>query len=253
MNCTAEDRLFAARLSDIVSRSERDGVCCFSNFLDEKQCAEAGRWCMYNAGSLMHTLYGGYPDAKRRILAVFPDYYEDYITEEFPIKCLTFEFRREDRLTHRDFLGTFMGLRLKREVIGDIVVDEGIAQVFVTEIAARLIMSTVSKIGRTGVKISDDQSFKMEVRQEFQNIGGTVASLRLDCVVSLAAGISRENAARLIRSEKVDINHFKASSVSQELHAGDILSIRGSGRFILSEINGQTKKGRIHINLCKFI
>lgn len=253
MNGNSEDRLFAARLSDIVSRSERDGICCFSNFLDEKQCAEAERWCRHNAGSLMYTLYGGYPEAKRRILAVFPDYCEDYITEEVPIKCLTFTFRKEDRLTHRDFLGTFMGLRLKREVIGDIIVDEGIAQVFVTEIAAKLIMSVVSKIGRTGVKITDDQPYKLEVKQKFQIISGTVASMRLDCVVSLAAGISRENAARLIRSEKVDINHFKALSVSQELRTGDVLSIRGSGRFVISEINGQTKKGRIHINLCKFI
>lgn len=249
----AEDKFFAARLGDIVKRSERDGLCCFSNFLDEKQCVEAQRWCQYNAGSLMHTLFGGFPDAKRRILAVFPDYYEDCITDEFPIKCLTFTFRRGDRLTHRDFLGTFMGLRLKRDVIGDIIVGEGIAQVFVTDIAARLIMSSVSKIGKTGVKIFDDRPFQLEVKQEFRNISGTVASMRLDCVVGLAAGVSRENAAKLIRSERVDINHLTASSVSQELHAGDVLSIRGCGRFILSDINGSTKKGRIHINLCKFI
>ncbi len=249
----AEDKLFAARLSDIVKRCERDGVCCFSNFLDEKQCAEAERWCQHNAGALTHMLYGGFPDAKRRILAVFPDYYENYITESFPIKCLTFTFRREDRLTHRDFLGTFMGMRLKREVIGDIIVDDGIAQVFVTDIAAKLITATVSKIGKTGVRGYDDRPFQLEVKQEFRNISGTVASMRLDCVVGLAAGVSRENAAKLIRSERVDINHLTASSVSQEIHAGDVLSIRGCGRFILSDIKGSTKKGRIHINLCKFI
>ena len=77
--------------------------------------------------------------------------------------------------------------------------------------------------------------------------------MRLDCVVSLAAKLSREKAAALIRSEKVDINHFTASSVSAELREGDVLSIRGSGRFILSGIDGETKKGRIHINLRKYI
>lgn len=253
MNGASEDKLFAARLGDIVKRSERDWMCCFSNFLDEKQCEQAERWCLHNTGDLMHMLYGGFPGAKRRMLAVFPDYYENYITDDFPIKCLTFTFRREDRLTHRDFLGSFMGMRLKREVIGDIIVSEGIAQAFVTDIAAKLITSTVSKIGRTGVKIYDDRPFQLEVKQEFRNISGTVASMRMDCVVSLAAGMSRENAARLIRSERVEINHFKATSVSQELHAGDVLSIRGCGRYILSDINGSTKKGRIHINLCKFI
>lgn len=198
-------------------------------------------------------LYGGFPEAQRRILAVFPDYYEDYIIEEFPLECLTFKFRKEDKLTHRDFLGSFMGMRLKREVTGDIIVNEGIAQVFVTEIAAKLILSTVSKIGRTGVKVCDDVPFQLEVKQEFRNISGTVASLRLDCVVSLAAGIGRENAARLIRSDKTEVNHFPVTSVSHELKEGDMLSVRGCGRFVLSGINGTTKKGRIHIILKKYI
>lgn len=253
MNGEVEDRLFSARLNDIVNRCERDGVCCFSNFLDERQCVEAERWCRYNTGGLKYMLYGGFPEAQRRMLAVFPDYYEDYIIEEFPLECLTFKFRKEDKLTHRDFLGSFMGMRLKREVMGDIIVNEGIAQVFVTEIAAKLILSTVSKIGSTGVKVCDDVPFQLEVKQEFRNISGTVASLRLDCVVSLAAGIGRENAARLIRSDKTEVNHFPVTSVSHELKEGDMLSVRGCGRFVLSGINGTTKKGRIHIILKKYI
>ncbi len=253
MNAETEDKLFFARLGDIVKRCERDGVCCFSNFMDERQCAEAERWCLNNSGTLTYELYGGFPDAKRRILAVYPDYYGNYITDEFPIKCLTFTFRKENKLSHRDFLGRFMGMRLKREVIGDIIVDEGIAQVFVTDIAARLILSTVSRIGKTGVKISDDRPFQLEAKQEFRIISGTVASMRLDCIVSLAAGISRENAAKLIKTERVEINHLPVTSVSAELRVDDVISIRGSGRFILSGIDGLSKKGRIHINLCKFI
>ena len=65
--------------------------------------------------------------------------------------------------------------------------------------------------------------------------------------------LSREKAAALIRSDRVEINHFTAASVSQELKEGDILSVRGSGRYILSGIDGLTKKGRIHINLRKYI
>lgn len=252
MNHDPDDKLFAAKLGDIVSRSERDGICCFSNFLDERQCAEAERWCLNNTGGLRYMLYGGYQNAARRMLAVFPDYCEDYITEEFPIKCLTFTFRKEDRLSHRDFLGSFMGMRLKREVIGDIIIAEGIAQTFVTEIAAKLIMSSVSKIGRTGVKISDSEPFRIESKQEFEEIGTTVASLRLDCVVSAAAKLSREKAAGLIKSENVAVNYFPITSVSHELHEKDIFSVRGSGKFILSKINGISKKGRIHIILRKY-
>ena len=119
------DKLFAARLEDMTALCERDGAAQFSSFLDERQCSVAEAWCRRNAGALGYMLYGGYEDARRRILAVFPDYYAEYITEAFPMKCLTFTYRTEDKLTHRDFLGSFMAQQLKREVIGDIVVDEG--------------------------------------------------------------------------------------------------------------------------------
>ena len=248
-----EDKLFEARLGDMTSRCERDGVPVFSSFLDERQCILAEQWCKRNIGGLKSMLWGGFDGARRKMLAVCPDYCEDYITEEFPMKCLTFTYRREDKLTHRDFLGSFMAQRLKREVIGDIIVGEGEAQTFVTDVAARLIMSSVQKIGRVGVKIADDRLFGLDVRQEFRSISGTVASLRLDCIVSLAANISREKAAGLIRAEKVEVNHFPAASVTLEVKEGDVLSIRGSGRFILSGIDGLTKKGRIHIDLRKYI
>lgn len=250
---TSSDKFFYARLNDIINRCERNGTAGFSSFFDERQCAEAEMWCSRNTGGLMYTLWGGYKDAGRKMLAVYPDYYADYIIEEFPFKCLTFTYRKEDKLSHRDFLGTFMGMRLKREVIGDIITGEGLAQVFVTDVAAKLISSTVSKIGKTGVKCYDDRPFEMEIKHEFVNISGTVASLRLDCVVSLATRLSRENAVRLIRSEKVEVNHFTAQSVSAELHKGDILSVRGTGRFILSDIGSPTKKDRIHISLKKFV
>ena len=247
------DKLFTARLGDMVSLCERNGAAVFSSFFDERQCAEAEAWCPGNTAGLRYMLWGGYADARRRMLAVYPDYCEDSIIGEFPFVCLTFDYREEDRLSHRDFLGSFMGLQLKREVIGDIVVSEGTAQVFVTEVAARLISGSISKIGRVGVKISDDKPFILENAQKFQEISGTVASLRLDCVVGLAVRISREKAASLIRTDRVEVNHLPVSSVSHELRGGDILSIRGYGRFVLSEINGHTKKDRIHIILKKYI
>lgn len=249
----SSDKFFYARLGDLVSQAEHNGVCSFSDFLDERQCAEAEKWCSHNAGGLSYRFWGGFPEASRRMLAVYPDYYEDYISEDFPFKCLTFTYRKEDKLTHRDFLGTFMGMRLRRDIIGDIVVGEGITQAFVTDVAGKLIMTTLSKIGRTGVKCYDDRPFEMEVKQEFRTVSGTVASLRLDCIVSLATGLSREKSALLIRSGKVEVNHFPTESVSAEVHGEDILSVRGYGKFVLSGQGGTTRKNRIHIILKKFV
>lgn len=249
------DRIFFAKLADMVNRCERDGYSVFSPFLDERQCAEAEMWCRRNTGGLHYTFHGGFPVANRKMLAVYPDYCEEYIKDEFPIKCLTFTYRTEDKLNHRDFLGSFMGLMLKRETIGDIVVAEGIAQTAVTEVAAKDIMSSLSKIGRTGVKISDSRAFELSLAdtQQFRDITGTVASLRLDCVTALAVNVSREKAVSLIRADRVDVNHFTVSSVSHELREGDIISVRGCGRFILAGINGLTRKNRVHIILKKYI
>ena len=247
------DKLFEARLPDLTYRAERSGAGVFSHFLDERQCVLAEQWCSRNCGGLRYLLWGGFPEARRKMLAVYPDYCQDYIMEGFPMVCLSFSYRNEDSLTHRDFLGSFMGARLKRETIGDIITGEGLTQAFVTDVAAKDLSSAVTKIGRVGVKVSTDLPFQMDTSQEFKEISGTVASLRLDCVVSLAANVSREKAAGLIRSDKVEVNHFPPSGVSQEICEGDVLSIRGSGRFILSGIGGETKKGRVHINLRKFI
>lgn len=247
------DKLFTAKLGDMASLCERNGAAVFSLFFDERQCAEAEAWCLHNTAGLKYKLWGGYEDARRKMLSVYHDYEEEYIIGEFPFVCLTFSYREEDKLTHRDFLGSFMALQLKREVIGDIVVSEGKTQAFVTEVAAKLISGSISKIGRVGVKLTDNVPFILENAQKFQEISGTVASLRLDCVVGLAAKLSREKAATLIRTDRAEVNHLPVSSVSHELRVGDILSIRGYGRFVLSEINGHTKKDRIHIIMKKYI
>lgn len=251
MNGDSADKLFQARIEDMYRKCERYYCPVFSAFLDERQCAEAEILCRRH-GEAAYMLWGGFEEAQRKMLCVFDEYSKEYIADEFPMKCLTFIFRKEDKLSHRDFLGSFMAQRLKRETIGDIIISEGKAQVFVTDVAAKLIMSDISKIGRIGVKISDSEPFSFIVQQSFEDFGSTVASLRLDCIVSAAAKVSRENAARLIRSEKVSVNHLPVVSVSHELSEGDIITVRGSGKFILNGVNGTTKKGRIHINLRKY-
>lgn len=249
------DKLLEARIEDMYELAERDYSYVYSSFLDERQCAVAEKLCQRLSvdGAIMYKLWGGYENAQRKMLCVYCEYSSEYIMQDYPIKCLTFKYRKEDKLSHRDFLGSFMGLRIKRETVGDIVVAEGEAQAFVTDTAARYIEQLLSKIGRVGVKISADEPFRLENEIKFKEISTTVASLRLDCITAAAANISREKAAALIRSEKTDVNHFTVTSASHELKEGDVLSVRGCGRFVLSGINGITKKSRIHIILKKYI
>ena len=252
------DKLLEARIGDMYDRAEKYYSCVYSSFLDERQCLLAEKLCnkrqnSIHGGELLYSLWGGFENAQRKILCVYNEYCSDMYMQDFPVKCLTFSYRKEDRLSHRDFLGSFMGMNLKRETIGDIVVSEGETQTFVTDTAAALILQLAGKIGRVGVKISEDVPFHLESEIKLREISGTAASMRLDCITALAAGISREKAAALIRSERVSVNHSPVTSVSRELRQGDILSVRGSGRFIVSGTDGVTRKNRIHIILKKYI
>lgn len=247
----SEDKLLIAKTEDLFSACEKNFVPASSYFLDERQCFIAESVCGRHRG-LNYGFWGGYENAKRRILCVYNEYYEDSWKNEIGLKCLTFRYRKEDKLSHRDFLGSLMAMRLKRETIGDIIIGEGIAQIFADEIASMHIMAELCKVGKVGVSIYDDIPFELEPVQEFSEISGTVSSLRLDSVLSLGLRQSREKTASIIKSVGVTLNFVPVYSASKELKCGDVFSVKGYGKFILSDVTGISKKGRIHITVQKY-
>jgi len=251
-NChNAEDKLLIAKVEDLFRICDKNFVPSVSNFLNERECYIAESICRKHS-ELRYGFWGGYESANRRVLCVYNEYFDDNWRDETGIKCLTFSFRKEDKLTHRDFLGSLMAMRLKREMIGDIIIDEGIAQIFADEIAAKHIMAELCKVGRVGVSISDDIPFRLETKQEFQEISGTVSSMRIDAVLSLGLHLSREKTAKIIEAQKVQLNYVQTCSVSKEVKCGDIFSVKEHGKFILSDVTGISKKGRIHITIQKY-
>ena len=82
---------------------------------------------------------------------------------------------------------------------------------------------------------------------------GTVQSLRIDSILSLTLKLSREKSANLIKAGYVTLAYDKVLSTSTAVKKGDTFSVKGYGKFILSEINGVTKKDRIHICIKKYI
>jgi RNA-binding protein YlmH len=136
--------------------------------------------------------------------------------------------------------------------VGDILVGSGQAVTFVRDTALSDVLS-LEKIGRIGVKTSCEADLSFIPEREFQDISGTVASLRVDSVISLALRISREKSAKLIKSGLVEVNHSLCDSQKKTLVEGDKLSVRGYGKFIFKSVDGSTKKDRIHITVCKYI
>ena len=245
-----DDRILLSRVLDWTSMAEEKYITKFSSFLDERQCGLC-RQVLESEKYENYTFWGGYDDAERQILCVYAPY-SDVEKEVFPLKAVTYKYRKTDKLSHRDFLGSLMALQITRDCVGDIIVGEGQACAFVRDTVADEALG-ISKIGRVGVKSSLGFEKQLIPKHEFREISGTVASMRTDCIVSMALRVSREKAAALIKNSSVEVNCAHCDSVKYLLKPGDKFSVRGYGKFLFKSADGMTKKDRVHITICKYI
>lgn len=233
------------RLQDLCFLSEKQGAVKFTSFLNEQEQYFAESYL--NSVKQSYVLWGGYDGAIRRMLCVLP--YE--IEPEFPVFPLTVTYKKSFSLGHRDFLGSFMSLGIERSQIGDILTGEGYAVVFCTQTAYDMITGYVSKIGRVGVDISEGIN-KPLPEASFEEITSVVASMRTDCIVSAVTGLSREKASDFIKAGNFTLNYEVSNNVSRLLSEGDIISLRGYGKFVINDNGTETKKGRLRLALKKY-
>jgi len=243
--------MLVSRIEDTVDLCDKRGYAHFLGFLDEGEQATVLR-TLQNRPYVKWRLYGGYKDAERCFLGVFPSYMEPD-TALFPIETVAFFYRKERSLSHRDFLGTFMSQGVRREAIGDILCGEGYTVAFLKEDVTTYLCEQIDKIGGEGVRIVRDYAGELPLAHTFVPLRDTVSSPRLDAVVKALIRCSREQASVLIRTESVSVNHRVATSVSITVKPDTVLSVRGHGRFIVDEIGPETKKGRLHFAARKYV
>lgn len=250
-NASDEDALLRARIDDACHLCDVRSCPRFVGFLDERQQAVA-RAVLREKGVTDAVFYGGYPDAERTILGVFPAFLppEDAL---FPVRAVAFHFRPSATLSHRDVLGALMSAGIRRDKVGDIVCTAGRAVVMADEEMAPFLAEAVTKIAGEGVRAEYPYDTPVAVQREFRVIQNTVASPRLDAVVHVALGTSREEAARRITMGLVSRNHLPTTAVAETVCEGDILSVRGAGRFRVAQIGPTTKKGRLILKVEQFV
>lgn len=241
-NSQTGDALLRARLEDAVHLSEAHSCPRFVGFLDERQRVLAQNVLkrLPVSGILF---YGGYTEAERTLCGIFPDFIEPGAAF-FPLTALAFRYRQEAALNHRDFLGAMLSCGVKREKLGDILCSDGLTVAFVDEDIAPYLCEQLSKVRGEGVEVSAGYQGELPSGRRYTPLQDTVASPRLDAVVKALAGISREEAARLVEAGFVAVNHLPVLSISSAVREGDCLSIRGKGRYLIDELSSLTKKGR---------
>ena len=242
-----DDRLFLSKLDDAVYLCEKRGRAAFLPFMSERKQALAKQH-LSGLHFEAYRFFGGYEGAERRMLGVFCENGE----EPFPISALEITFRKSDRLTHRDVLGALMGLGIERDTVGDILVEDGRCVVFVKSDICGFITSQLFKIGSAGVKTGELEESRLPAGRGFDEITITVSSMRLDTVVASLAGLSREKTKSLILSDKVALNHMGCSNISRTLCEGDMLTIRGKGKYVIHGVIGETKKHRLIISVLHY-
>lgn len=247
---TNENALLIARLDDIITASAKKQYPTFIGFLNEQQISVLTQHLKKSKVS-NYRFFGGYENSDRCLLGIsFGDYIEDYY---YPITGISFKYKPEYKLSHRDFLGSLMGLGLKREAIGDILTGDGYTVVFIKDEIKKYVLSQIQKIGSVGVVTEEWDNYTLPIKNEFENISCTISSARLDNIVSALVGLSREKSATLIKQGLVFVNSVAVDNLSYTIKTGDKISIRGKGKFIVGDFSGLTKKGRLKLTVQKYI
>lgn len=249
----AEDRLLLAKLWDKIYAGMMKNIPASTCFLTPREL-EMARYLFGQAEGL-HA-FGGYGDAERKMLVYLPEYLDEsaLTDEDSPVVCLRATYFAGDAPSHRDFLGALMGAGIGRETVGDILVSKGQCDFFVTREIAPYILDSFLGAGKTRVHmarvpLSEVVALAPEVRQ----IKDTLASLRLDSVISSGFRVGRSLASQYVTSGKAAIDGLPCEKPDKEVKEGQRISVRGLGKIKLAKINGTTKKDRISVIIDKYI
>lgn len=249
--CDMDDlTLFKNRMTELAGASYRKGIWCYSHFLTVAEQGELKKLRLPVGVSL----YGGYENAERR-LAVFGDE-ADLGYEASPpvvfLKISPLSEKFSDDLTHRDFLGSLMGLGIKRETLGDILLDGNNAYLICLDSIADYIQTQLTTVRHTSVACEVTASLPENALPKLIPEEILTSSERLDALIAAVYHLSRNAAQGLIAGEKIFCDSVLITSASFVPKPGALISVRGSGRFLYDGVLRSTKKGRHVIAVRKY-
>ncbi len=233
------------RFKELYNRAFDKGFPCYTDFLD------------LNSQSILESSYlpcvkfGGYPNAER----VIAGFGENIKNEDFPVSIIEIapvSAKFAENLTHRDFLGGLMSLGIKRELLGDIIVKDNKGYLFCLDRIKDYIIQNLSRLKHTTVSVKEIPSLPDGSVNEGEMTNITVASLRVDAIISTAYKLSRSESTKLFSLKKVFVNSRCINNGSYSVKENDIVSVRGFGRIKYISTLRTTKKERLVISIIRF-
>lgn len=248
-----DERIFLAHVLDRYEQCSTRNIPVHTGFLSPAEQQSARDLLHAAAIHEGFVFLGGYERAERKMLCFLPDWQEeadeaDYMTA---LRCTFYE---EGKLTHRDFLGSLMGLQIAREKIGDILVAQSSADLIVSSNIAEYLLQNFASAGRVKQTVTPIALSELAVPAlNVKVIRDTVAALRLDAVVSSGFAMSRARAQELIAAGRVQLNYRETLKSDASVAEGDVIAARGLGKFEVAEVGGLSKKGRTGITLHRYL
>ena len=228
-----------------------------------------------NEQNILHTLpkdrlftrfvsFGGYGMAERQMAAFIPDALylrwgkKDVDPEVVPypfcaLKISPLNKKFAENLSHRDYLGAVLNLGIERAKTGDILIDGESALLFAHKDLTELICRELTRVRHTSVRAEVIPVSEIHYTPVFEEIKGTVASVRLDSLLALAFSSSRTRLTGLIEGAKVYVNGRLITSNGYQPAEGDVVSVRGMGKFRFDSIGARTRKNRIMVVIHKYV
>lgn len=242
-----EDKILLSKIYDNYVRSCQKNYNTYSDFIsEEKKEILTDIFCREDF--VKFHVYGGYEGAER-VVSAFLANDNEY---DFPIVCLEITGRNIESLSHRDILGSLMGLGIKRETVGDILIDDR-CFIFVKKEIADYIVFNLTKAER--IPVSCDYYYGEEIskKEKFEIVNTTISSNRLDVILSAGFKIKRTDAVKYINQGRVTVSGKMNVSSDLRIKENDRISLRGHGKIIFLGESGTSKKGRTIINIKKLL
>ena len=248
------------RFAELYNRARQGNYYIFTDF-----CSPADAQAAYEEAAKQEggghggapmglKAWGGREDCERLMLR-FGDPRDIGYEEEYPIRIVRIAPKAAkfaEQLTHRDFLGAVMNLGIERSAVGDILVHENVAYAYVVERLSNYIVESLDRVRHTAVVCEVIDELPAEAAPDIVRVSLNVPALRLDCIVARLFGLSREKAKNLFSSGHVSLGGRECTSPDRSPAEGDIVSVRGFGKFVFYEATGETKKGRLNVDVGRY-
>lgn len=259
-----EDKILVAKILDKIQFTSQKNQIQTIDFLDgyeQKVAQKMLQQVKYKSA----VFYGGYERAERKMIYFFPEKLIDLIEENLQndkmiqkeMKVISIHLPNDlkGEYQHRDYLSGLMKLGIKREKVGDILTRENGADILVQKDILNYLLTNLPELTRfQKAEIFVKEISELEVVPvKLEKMIILVPQLRLDVVISELLHTSRTKANEVIEQERVLVNYETKTKNATMLQENDLLTIRGKGKFKIGEIVSQTTKGKLRVEVNKYV